>query len=528
MRRQGRSLSLGGTIALCLLSGALLSLAFPPLGIWPLAWIALVPWLAALRAGTRFGAFLGSWLAGSVFFGALLLWLQLFGVSVWLLVAVLLGLGLMIWGLCVRGVNRLRPAARVLGAAVLWTGFEWLRGLGAFGFTWGWLGYSQSPAIPLLPIARYAGVLALSFLIVLVNTSLAEVLAALIRRQAPSAAVGRAVLGCAVAAMALGGAGLRARGEPVSSGRTIRAAVIQGNEHGPLTTKEVNNPTSAAEQQRTLDTYQSLTREVSSRHPVLVVWPESVLATPPESDPHLAARLSTIVRSNSTYLLAGGPYLDETGRLANSVYLYAPIGTLLSRYDKVQLVPFGEYVPARKHLPFIRRYHVRQQDFVAGTSHRVLQAQSVTIGPMICFESTFPQIAWELVGKGAQVLVVITNDSWFGRTAAPAQHQQMAVLRAVETDRWVLRAASTGISSIIAPDGQVVKRAGLYQPAALTADVALISKPAPSVHWGPIFAWTMVGLSGLYIIAPPFARGKRSRPSGPTRRLARAAAKARK
>jgi apolipoprotein N-acyltransferase len=527
LRRQGRSLSFLGTVILCLLSGLLLPLIFPPLGLWPLAWIALVPWLAALRAGTGLGAFVGSWLAGSVFFGGLLLWLQLFGISVWLLVALLLGGVLMVWGLCMRGVNRLRPGARVLGAAVLWTGFEWVRGLGPFGFTWGWLGYSQSPAIPLLPIARYVGVLGLSFIIVLVNVSLAEVLAALLRRTPSGAALGRAVLGGAVAAMLLGGAGLRMRGQ-APSGSTIRAAVIQGNEHGPLTADQVNSPPTAAEQQRTLDIYQALTQEAAARRPVLVVWPESVLASPPEIDPKVAGRLSGIARGNSTWLLAGGPYVDETGRLANSAYLYAPSGNLLSRYDKVQLVPFGEYVPARKHLPFIGRYHVRAQDFVAGTSHRVLQAGTIGIGPMICFESTFPQIGWELAGKGAQVLVVITNDSWFGHTAAAAQHEQMAVLRAVETDRWVLRAASTGISAIIAPDGQVVRKAGLYQRAELSAEIALVSRRAPSVRWGPLFAWVMMGLSVVYVVAPLFARGKaKSRPS-PTRRLARAAAKARK
>jgi len=506
--RQSRSLSRRGTLLLCALSGLLLSLAFPPAGLWPLAWVALVPWIAALRAGSRFGALLGSWIGGMVFFGALLYWLSLFGLSVWLIVTVLLGAALAIWGGCVRRIEHLRPAARVLGTAVLWCGMEWARGLGTYGFTWGWLGYSQSPKISVLPFAHYTGTLGLSFLIVLANTSLAEVLVAIIGKRPVIVGVGRAVLGCALAAALLGGASLKVGSRGPARGPWVRAAVIQGSDHGPLTVKDVNVALTPEEQTHTLDVYEALTVKAASQSPALVVWPESVLPADPEDDPRTAARMSAIVRRSNVWLLAGGLGTDDRGRPVNSAYLYTPTGHPLRRYDKVQLVPFGEYVPMRERLPFLKRYNVREQDFVAGITHKPLQAGTISVGPTICFESTFPAITWDLVRKGAQVLVIITNDAWFGRTAAAAQHQQIAVLRAVESGRWVLRAASTGISSIISPEGRVVKRAEMYERRALAADVQLLAGQPVGVRLGPVFGWGMVALSISWVIAPFAVRGR--------------------
>jgi apolipoprotein N-acyltransferase len=241
-----------------------------------------------------------------------------------------------------------------------------------------------------------------------------------------------------------------------------------------------------------------------------------VIPGAPESQPWIAARISQIVRASDAWLLAGGPYYDDRGRIFNSAYLYSPTGILTSRYDKVKLVPFGEYVPGRHWLPLLSRYHVRDFDFAAGAVHGVLQAGTIAVGPMICFESIFPTIAWQLGDKRAQVLVIITNDAWFGRTAAAAQHQQIAVLRAIETGRWVLRGASTGVSSIIAPNGKVVSQAGLYQQAVLSANIALATGSPSDSRGRMAFAWLMVALSIAYLIVP--AALPRGRATGPSTR----------
>jgi apolipoprotein N-acyltransferase len=507
------TLSLRATIILCALSGLLLSLCFPPAGLWFLAWVALVPWLIALRLARGGAAFLGSWIGGFVFLGALCYWLYLFGVSVLVLAALALGLWLVLWAMSVRWIGRLGPAPRIVGVAVLWAGVEWVRGLGDFGFTWGWLGYSQSPRPDLLPLAGLFGTLALSFVIALVNAAVADVVLAGMRGDRPARAVLRAGVCVAVVALCMFGARAAVK-RTRPTGPEIRAIVIQGSSGGPLTAKDVNIPPSAAERQKTLDIYGSLTAKAATQRPALVIWPESVIPGAPEADPDIAARVSQIARSSDAWLLAGGPYYDERGRTFNSAYLYSPTGNLTARYDKVQLVPFGEYVPARAWLPLLKRYNVRDFDFTAGAVHRVLQAGTIAVGPMICFESTFPIIGWQLADRRAQVLVVITNDAWFGRTAAAAQHQQMAVLRAVETGRWVLRGASTGISSIIAPDGRVVARAGLYKQSVLSARVRLTDGGKRFASVQPAFAWAMVALAIAYLIVPAaLPRGRGTVPS---------------
>jgi len=508
------TLSLRGTIILCALSGVALSLCFPPAGLWFLAWGALVPWLLAIRLSRGPGILLASWVGGIVFFGALCYWLYLFGVSVLLLASLLLGLYPVAWAALSRWAGRIGPLARMLGAAVFWCGIEWVRGLGQFGFTWGWLGYSQAPKPGLLPIARLAGTLGISFVIVLMNAGLAEFLVGVLRRERLAGPAVRTAICCGLAALCVLGARQWGKGLPEPSGPEIGAAVVQGSAHGPLTPADVNLPLTPQEQARTLDVYGSLTAQAAQERPALVVWPESVIPGPPEAHQVIATRVSQIARSSGAWLLAGGPYEDEAGRPYNSAYLYSPTGNLTSRYDKVQLVPFGEYVPWRTRLPFLHRYHVRELDFTPGAVQRVLQAGTIAIGPMICFESIFPNIAWQLTHRKAQVLVIITNDAWFGHTAAAAQHAQIAVLRAMETGRYVLRGASTGISSIIAPNGRMVAQAGLYQRQVLSARVRLATETSPLLRGGPAFSWGVVALSVALAIAP--AARTRGRGKGPT------------
>jgi len=504
-------LRLRGALILCGLSGALLALAFPRPGWWPLAWVGLVPWLVAVRLGSGWGALLGSWLGGFVFFGVLCYWLALFGVSVWFFACLVLAIAGVVWGAGVRWMGKLGALARIIGAAALWCGVEWVRGLGAFGFTWGWLGYSQTPALWLLPVARMAGAIGISLLIVLVNASIAEAVVSIAGREPAARPAGRLVAVCGFAALVVFGAGKLAARQRLT-GPPVTVAVVQGSASGPLRAADVNVPLSAQERAETRRIYTELTAEAARARPVLVVWPESVLTSDPDADPVVAEWVARAARLAHAWLIAGGPYVDRRGRQFNSAYLYAASGNQVARYDKVQLVPFGEYVPWRSRLPFIERYHVRDADFAAGAVHRVLQAGIVAVGPMICFESIFPQISSNLTARGAQVLAIITNDAWFGHTAAAAQHRQIAVLRAVETNRWVVRAASGGISSIISPEGRVVAEAGLFERKVLSHEIRLAPAGARPGPLGSAFAWLMVFLSVAFLIAPAALPRRRQGP----------------
>ena len=501
LQEQEPVLSLPAAVALCCLSGAMLSLCFPPAGLWFLAWVALVPWMVVLRATTGGRALLASWLGGMVFFGALLSWLNLFGFLPWLVAAAVEGFTLMLWGASQRCTGRMIPALRMVGAAALWCSLEWLRGLGAFGFTWGWLGYSQAPVLWLLPMARVVGTVGVSFVIVLANAALAELVMPSFARDPHGRPLRRSLFGLAATAALI--LVLRAWGAaaPGPRGPAVTAAIVQGSAHGPLVAEDVNTPLTREEQEAAMNRYAALTAEAARKRPALIVWPESAIPNAPEEASWLAARLARIADEADAWLLAGGAYVDEEGRTFNSAYLYSPSGHVTARYDKVRLVPFGEYVPGRSWLPLLHRYPIRDFDFAAGSVPRMLQAGTVTIGPMICFESIFPTISWGLAERGAQVVVVITNDAWFGRTAAAEQHRQIAVLRAAETGRWVLRGASTGISAIIAPDGRIVAEAGLYQPKVLSAEIRLAEPGQPGQRFGTAFAWLMIALSILLVMA---------------------------
>lgn len=520
MPARGKTLNLRATLILCALSGALLAACFPALGLWPLAWMALVPWLVALRLTGAGAALLGSSLGGFVFYGILLYWLALFGWTVWALSCIVLSFSLLAWGLAARWIGRLGASARIFGVAVLWCGLEWARGLGQFGFTWGWLGYSQSPALELLPVARLAGTLGLSFLIVLVNAALAELVVSFAHEGRPFRPALRTAAILALAALAFLGARKWMARQGDLQGPGLRVAIVQGSAHGPLRAENVNVPLTREEMQRARDAYQTLTAKATGARPSLVVWPESVLTGAPERDPPVAEWVARVTRASGAWLLAGGPYYDEAGRQFNSAYLYAPSGNLVARYDKVQLVPFGEYVPGRERLPFLDHYNVRDTDFSPGAVHRLLQAGTVSLGPMICFESIFPQISWDLVRKDAQVLVIITNDAWFGHTAAAAQHRQIAALRAVETNRWIIRAASTGSSCFIAPDGRIVSQTGLFEKAVLSQEIRLAAEKSGAESPGLLFAWVMLFLSTAYLIAPT-ALPRRRRKAGAARPSAR-------
>ena len=501
MPARRKNLRLRGALLLSGLSGALLAVSFPSAGLWPAAWVALAPWLIALRLATTGGAILGSWLGGFVFYGILLYWLGLFGWSVWALACLVLSLTSLAWGIGVRWTGRLSPFSRIVGAAALWCGVEWVRGLGQFGFTWGWLGYSQSSALSILPVAWAAGTLGLSFLIVLVNAALAELVVSVVRYESTLRALLRTAVAIGMAALAIYAAGaMRGRASGLE-GPTAMVAIVQGSAHGPLISEDVNVPMTAEEERRTREIYEALTKEAATAHPALVVWPESVLPHAPDEDLAVAETVARSARESHAWLLAGGARFDDDKRY-NAAYLFAPSGNLVGWYDKVQLVPFGEYVPGREWLPFLDRYNVRATDFNSGSVHRVLQAGTITIGPMICFESIFPQISWYLADKGAQLLVVITNDAWFGHTAAAAQHRQIAVLRAVERNRWVVRAASTGISSFISPRGEVVDEAALYEQKVLTHEVRLAAPDDRGGSFGHAAAWGLCFLAVAFLIAP--------------------------
>lgn len=515
----GRPLPAGAAVLLSLLSGGLLVLAYPKFSVGPIAWVALVPWLWVVFAARTRAAVLASWLMGLVFFGGVLYWIALFGPGVLgPLLVVMLGLleGLAV--LLTAAVVRIaRPAPgwpRIALTAAAWVGWEWVRSVGQFGFAWAQLGHSQLNAEPLREIAAYAGVPGISFLIVLANASIAEALAD--RARWPRGLARVAVVGLVVAAAAgLGQAHVLAVKRHAAWAQDhvppLRVAIVQTSVSGPLTPEMLVQPWRRGEEEHDLAAYEQATREAAAFQPRLVVWPESAIPGYPGLERDLQARLARIARDTGVWLLVGGHHLDAGGRPLNSAFLVDPSGRMRGRYDKVQLVPFGEYVPGRSWLPLLRFFTVREDDVRPGPGFHPLEMDGIGIGTAICFESTFPHIGRALARRGAKFLVVITNDAWFRRTAAPEQHLEIGAFRAVEEGMTVVRAAATGISCFITPWGQVGRRAELYDKQVLVAEV--YPSPAPTLYrrLGPALPRACLVIMAVWIVAALWRRSRLSR-----------------
>jgi apolipoprotein N-acyltransferase len=480
------------------LSGGLLCLAFPKANQGWLAWFALVPFLAALRkAGVRTASALG-FAAGMAHYLGLVYWtaytMNVYGqvpmvpaVCALAMLAAILATFTAVFamGLCL--VGRAPWQLAVAGPA-LWVLKEWLLTWLFTGFPWELLGYSQHAYLPLIQIADLFGVLGLSGLIFFSNAVLCLALLRLRRMDWRGRAVGRslvvrsaAVLGVALLLTAGYGAyRLHAVDAEIAAAPRKRVAVIQGNIDQAIKWDQ-------AFQRRTAEKYVHLSLKAAGQGADLIIWPETATPFYMFHDGALTDIVLEGVRAAGTAFIIGSPsaeQVDNEFNYYNRAYLLNPQAVPLDRYDKVHLVPFGEYVPLKRWLPFLGKMVAQAGDFQAGPRGNTLDWQGHPIGMLICYEAIFPELARAMAANGAQLLVNITNDAWFGRTSAAYQHFSMAVFRAVENRRFLARAANTGISGGIDPCGRVLLATSLYEDAAPVVEVGLMQGPTLFTRWG--------------------------------------------
>jgi len=474
------------------LSGGGLVLAFPSADMGLLAFVVLAPWLTRIPGQSPAAAGLGGLVAGLAFFLGSLWWIagtmvrygDVPGVLAWpAAVAVLLALALYLSGylaLFAALLAWLGPTtgpAFVLEAAGLWVALEYVRAHLLSGFPWNLLGYSQYQNFALLPVVRLTGVYGLSFLVVAVNAALAWALrhGGVWREAARTLAL---ATGLAVLAWLPG-----QWGPAVAGPATVRVALIQGNIAQELKWERAGLG-------QILATYQRLTQAaaVESR-PALIVWPETAVPFSLEADGRREAVLA-VARLARASLLVGAPHTDRaTNRVHNSAFLVDPSGSVTGRYDKVHLVPFGEYVPFRSLL-FFADWFVSGGigEFAAGQAPGLFASAAGRFGVTICYEAIFPEQVRLTFARGADFLVNITNDAWFGPTSAPYQHLAMAAVRAVENGAYVVRAANTGISAIVAPDGRIVRASGLFTREVVAGFIAPRHGTTVYTRYGDVFA----------------------------------------
>jgi apolipoprotein N-acyltransferase len=393
-------------------------------------------------------------------------------------------------------------------AALVWTALDHFRSFAFSGFPWATLGYAQHDNTALLALAPYTGVYGLSFVSVLGGAALAEFVRAWPRRR-PSWSVGLAV--GAVAAVLLFGV-VTAGPEDEAELASVRVAVLQGN-------VDQSVKWSDARSGQILETYEELARQAAAQGAEWIVWPESSVPGLIDVDPVLRRRLKDLARETGAIHVLGAVGLSEPAganrpNFYDSAVILDPHSGFGERYDKAHLVPFGEYVPLRPLLGFVLTAIARgvaPDNVTAGPGPRALEFPALSASPAmltagvpICYELIFPDLVRRMVDDGAEVLLALTNDAWYGRTGAPYQFLAMTALRSAETRVWTARAANTGVSAIIDSRGRVLERTRIFERGLLVADVPL--RPAPHggsfyTSHGDVFAaacW--LGFGGLAVL----------------------------
>lgn len=444
---------------LAFLSGIMLALCYAPVSWGFLGWAALVPLLLSIEsAKSRASALARGFACGFTFFFFSVHWIIHVDFIAWPLLVLLESPFILLFAWAVYEGKRIQnPLLKICWTALAWMAVEIVRSeIPVFGFGWNLLAFSQSSTPLVLQSANIFGAYGLGFMMMLVNGCIAL----LLQRKAQAGVRNNDILtSIFLLVMIFGGLlvyGNQQLAKPETAKGKIKISVLQGN-----IPQSVKWATLA--RGKILETYMTLMELASFDQPDLVIWPEAAFPGYFNRDTE-SPRVEELVRKIGIPVLIGAPHLEPgTGDFAfNSAYLLDGEGRIRERYDKQNLVPFGEYVPLKRIFGFLERlaYSLGVSDFNAGKVATVFHLfnQEIAFSVLICFEDTFSRLARDFVERGAQFLVVMTNDAWFERSSAPYQHLDVSIFRAVENGVPVVRAANTGVSAFISPQGEVYAR----------------------------------------------------------------------
>jgi apolipoprotein N-acyltransferase len=481
-------------------TGVLLILTFPNFDLSILCWIALVPLMLACAGEPRAGRrFLLGWIAGSVFFLGTCFWcygvMHHYGnLSMVESTGVLLGMtsGLAVYfGLFTLAFpwTLSRPWLTLAGAGALWTACEFARGHVFIGFPWLFLGYAATDQMLLAQVASITGVYGLSFLVAGFNAGVFLVIRNSERRNWGMRLAAALMI---LAGVSLGG-GLLKRERPTESAYLLQTGI-------PLDLEWTDQYREAF--LRDMETKLIARYARNDSRGGLVLWPETPAPLYYQQDPELRAYVARLARSTDSHVLLNSVTYDEgTPRHPlNSTLGISPEGKLEGQYDKIELVPFGEHVPYSSFFFFAGKLTAEVGDFVPGQRYELLRGpRNSRVAAMICYEAGFPELVRELTSRGADVLVNQSNDGWFGDSPARRQHLLMARMRAIENDRWLLRATNDGLSAVIDPQGRVESFPS-GERAVFLARYALKSSQTIYTRLGDWFAYLCMAMSAAVVV----------------------------
>jgi apolipoprotein N-acyltransferase len=519
--------------ALALLSSFLLVASFPKFDLGFLAWIGLLPILIASDGKSLKYTFILWFVCGLFFFGGIFYWTFVIP-KYTVLHHSLLGLYLppyfAFFGLAFSFISKrwgITPA--LFATPFVWVSLEYVRSnLSFMALPWALLAHSQYQYPVITQIASVVGAYGVSFLIVLVNTAIAQLMIGRgpfwrglpgLKNATPWTR-GRVFLPVATAVLLILVLGY---GEKTLSGPTerkiIKASVLQGNISQE---RKANHRRHAA---YIMERYADLTRRAAVDKPDLIVWPEAATPGFILRDVSLYQKIVSIVRENNTYLLVGSSEYakfttalikEKTKRSGNTALFYSPEGKILGQYLKIQLVPFGEYIPLEGVIDW-PRFIVSNDGKLyetPGREYTLFNLKEAKFGVVICWEHVFPDLFRTFVKNGADFMLNITNEGWFGDTAAPYQMLSISVFRAVENRRAIARAANTGVSCFIDPHGRITGRVqdnqkkDTFVEGYLTGEIPILNHKTFYTKHGEVFVHFCIAIA-LLMVAIPLARGKR-------------------
>jgi apolipoprotein N-acyltransferase len=488
-------------ILLAILSGVMLSASFPPGHLEWIAWIAIIPLLISIEDERRMNVFRLGMIAGLAHYLTLLYWavyaVNTYGdlnvaasIGVLFLLCLYLSLYPAAFAVLVNFLKLRRFIA--LGIAAVWASLEYVRAVFITGFPWCLLGYSQYNHPLLIQISDVTGVYGISFLIAAANALIYLVIfnrANLTRKKdfiLEFSSVAMLLLICLVYGnYRLSEADLNGEGT-----KTLKVSLIQGN-------IDQSVKWDAAFMKESMDKYLALTRQAARSKPGLIVWPETAAPFFFQDNTESSQDILKAAKESGSWFIFGSPAYEREDilfvRYYNRAYLASPKGTVEGYYDKVHLVTFVEYVPLSNFLPFIHRMVTAAGDFTSGTQSGLLKTSEATAGALICYEAIFPELSRKEVQGGANFLVVLSNDAWFGSTSAPYQLMTMSIFRAVENRRPLIRATNTGFSGFIDPCGRIVLESDLFDEEVLTKKVRTDCKELTFYsRYGDIFMYIVL------------------------------------
>ena len=472
--------STGSKLVAAAVSGTLLVLALPKPDLYYLSWIALVPLLLAISTeDSKLKTLSVGYVAGVAFFGGSCYWIVNtmatygglgLGVSlaVFALFVAVFALHTALFAVLLRLQLARFPTWGLLLAAPTWVLVELIQTHAIFGgFPWMLTGYALAPYGGLLQLVTITGVYGLSFVLVGVGSLLTLGL----RTGRPG------IVGVAAVIMLI--VNFLPAPQPRPPEEELSVRLVQTN-------IDIEQSWGATAKQRLMDELHTLSVSAPA-NPDLVIWPETPSPFYLSQDADFRYRMGAIARSLDAHFLLG--YIDFDDELpSNSVGVLSPAGEQISRYNKIHLVPFGEYVPLRNILFFAESLVRNVGDFVPGTEYTLTSLGDHQVAATICYEDVFPGLMRQFTRRGAQLIVNVTNDGWFGATSAPYQHIRMSLVRAVENRRYLVRGANTGISAIIDPYGTIVSRTELGERTLLDGIAGYRSDLTFYVRFGDVFA----------------------------------------